>query len=240
MGGFLGDGGGNAVGGLIGSKGGTHYSMPDLSGLHKAPAYTYYGVLSDYGSKSDNSFDRYAKAIGAPSSVDDVRRSVYDDEFKNTMGDIERTTRGRMGDDMMKSFSRGLYDPQAGADSDIARIGQAQVAAEGGRTAANAYTALAGQNLDLQKAKEQALWDALGKGYAGDLATDSQNRALRVQIEQANADAENRRRQALVNAAMGAASEYTRTYREPTPGAMEKGMSKFTEGLSGGGFMSFL
>lgn len=212
---------------LFGNRGKSNYSMPDLSFLRTPAATTQPDFLNDYGWKSDSSFDKYANAIGAPSSVDEVRGNVYDEGYKNTLDDIERTTRGRMGTDLMKSFSRGLYDPQSGADSDIARIGQAQVAAEGGRTAANAATTLAGQKLDLQKAKEQALWQALGQGYTGDLSTENQMRGLRAQIEQGNTAAENARRIALANAMNGQASDYARYYQNATPSAIEQGISHY-------------
>lgn len=101
-------------------------------------------------------YQDYLNQVSKPSAVD-----------ASTLSDIERTTRTNLGTNLINSFSRGLYDPQSGADSDITRIGLAQTAAAGGQQYADAATALAQQ-------RNQNLVNALSSGYQGALSSDQQ------------------------------------------------------------------
>ena len=205
------------------------YQQPNLDFLKQPAATTDYSFLTnpDYSktpglNTATSAYDTYIKDLQAPSSTDQVRQDVNNQTLQNTLADITRTTRGNLGTDLMSSFSKGLYDPQSGADSDIARIGQAQVAAEGGRTAANAYTTLAGQNLDLEKQRETALATALGSQASSAASKDQVDAQLYAQGLSNNTDAENKRRIALANALTGVASASADSAnKSATPGLLQ-------------------
>lgn len=187
------------VGATLFGSGGTptnSYTSPNLDFLKQGAPQVNYDFLKNYGQSvqggltgnaksyldymqpktAGDAFSQYADKINAPSSVDQVRSDVNNQALQNTLGNIQRDTNQKFGSSLMDSYSKGLYGD--GANSDIAANAAAQIGAEGARTASNAYTTLAGQNLDLEKQREQAANTAYGQQYQGALASDQQQGTL--------------------------------------------------------------
>lgn len=168
------------------------YTAPNVDFLRESAPSVNYDFLRDYANQAPQSltgnaktyldylrpqtagdaFTSYVDRINAPSSVDAVRGEINNQALQNTLGDIERATTQRFGSTLMEQYLRGLAG--GGAASDIAGNALAQVAAEGGRAASDAYTKLALGNLDVQKAREDAVRQAYGERYRGALSTDQQ------------------------------------------------------------------
>lgn len=205
------------------------YVSPNLDFLKQPAATTDYSFLTNPDATKDPglntstaAYQNYIGQLQAPSSVDQVQKDVNNQQLQNTLSDITRTTNQNLGTNLINSFSRGLYDPASGADSDITRIGLAQTAAAGGQQAANAYTTLADQNLTLEKQREQALTTALGQGYNNAFTADQNNTALYASGMSGNTDAENKRRIALANAMIGVASSSADSAnKSATPGLLQ-------------------
>ena len=150
---------------LFGGGKRTTYTPPNLDFLRSPAERVNYDFLRNPVAGSGDNFKAYADAIGAPSSVDEVRAGMNKEQVDALVGDIYRDTRGKFGKDLMTSFGRGLFDPSAGASSDIAANNSAQIAASGARTAADARTKYALADLDRQAEREKALRDAYGNRY---------------------------------------------------------------------------
>lgn len=118
---------------------------------------------------NDPYFRDYLGSISAPSSVEEVQRGVEGQRLQDTLGDIERTTKGRFGEEFVNQYLRGLAG--GGAGSDIAGNALAQVGAQGGRAASEAYTNYALSDLQRQAAQEQAMRDAFLRRYGIETGT---------------------------------------------------------------------
>lgn len=274
----------SAKGLLFGTGGKTTnaYQAPNLDFLKESAPQVNYDFLKDYATSapqsltgnaktyldyltpktSNEAFQSYVGNINAPSSVDAVRSEVNNQALQNTLGDINRATNQKFGSTIMEQYLRGLTG--GGAASDIAGNALAQVAAEGGRTAADAYTKLALGNLDVQKQREDALRQAYGQQYQGALSADQQAGNLAAgaagDINQVNATAANlqgnylqqyaqglttnasnelQRRTALANALNNQAASYASAEKPGTYGLLGTFANSYVEGLgkrlSGGG-----
>lgn len=142
------------------------------SGNLASHGVTAYDFLKPTADTSTGAWQDWIKTIGAPSSVDEVWSQINNEKLQSTLGDIERDTRGKYGTEIMSSFGRGIFDPSKGADSDIARVGMAQVAASGARTSADARLKAYEDELARLTGKEQAVQGAYGQRYTTSTGAD--------------------------------------------------------------------
>lgn len=191
----------------------------DYSALKSSPDLmrgfrTYKDYYNPSAGVADSRFNQYATAIGAPSSTDQVRGELQRDQLTQRLGDIERDTRGRFGQGIYDYFGRGLFDPTSGGDSTVARTGLAQLAAEGGRTAAGAQTQLGLADIERQAAREAAMRQAYGQRYTAGESQDAATRSAEMSMAgqeasrygdlySKNADLENQRMQAYLQGTAG-------------------------------------
>lgn len=198
------------------------YAAPDVDFLRSESPTVDYSVLKnspdltqgfrtykDYYNPSqgvaDSRWNEYSTAIGAPTSVDQVRGELQRDQLTQQLNDIERDTQGRFGQGIYDYFGRGLFDPTSGGDSTVARTGLATLAAEGARTAAGARTQLGMADIERQAAREAAMQQAYGQRYAAGEQQDAAARSMAgtdaarySDLYTKNADLENQRTQAYL------------------------------------------
>ena len=161
---------------LTGAKSGSFYDY------YKAPETTAKGYMDYYKAPTETAggyFDQYIQNINAPSSVDEVRREVEGQRYQDTLRDIGRATDIGMGRGVKGYLGRGLAGD--GADSDITRIGLAQIAGQGQEAGARATLDYRGKELDRVGAREEAARGAYGERYRAGVATDSQMRQIAAQ-----------------------------------------------------------
>ena len=153
-------------------------------------------------------FQSYIEAINAPSSVDEVRSGMNKEQLDLLIGDIERDTRGKFGQGLIESFGRGLFDPSTGADSDIARVTQGQIAASGGRSAAQARLGYSLADLDRLAAREAEQRQAYGQRYSTESARDTQMRDIASRAAQGDQAAYFQMQEIASRAAQGDQAAY--------------------------------
>lgn len=206
------------------------YTPPDLSFLRQPAPVVNYDFLrqASNGALSPDDYASLQKTIGAPTAVDAVQDQVNNQSLQDTLGNINRDTQQKFGSSIMDSYLKGLVG--GGSSSDIAGNALGQIAAEGGRTASNAYTTLAGQNVARLQAKDAAVNNAytadrsagynLLNSYAGGLNN--------------NANLTQGREVALANALAGVASAQAQNTQN-NPGILRTmltaGASGFGQGL---------
>lgn len=140
-------------------------------------SFDYYKPTSTAGSDSD--FSSYLSSIQAPSSVDAVWKSFEQDYLQQVLGSIGRDTESSVAKVQSDMQDRGLGG--AGRISDIEANTVAQARAEGGRTAAEAWTQLGMAELGRQKAREDQRKAALGQKYQAGLSRESQANQIGAQ-----------------------------------------------------------
>ena len=125
-------------------------------------------ILKGVESSADQQFQAYLKQVNAPSSVDEAMKAIDTQTLEQTLADIDKlvaqstaTTKADMGE-------RGIMG--AGQTSSIAENALAQVRAGGLESKSKAYTTLASQELQRQKAKE----DQVIKAYSDRFAMEPQ------------------------------------------------------------------
>ena len=151
----------------------------------KAPSYLdYYRPPTEGGGAA---FNAYTKAIGAPSSVDEVTREISGQRYQDTLREIGRGTDLAAGTKVGEFLRRNLVGD--GNDSDVARVGVAQVAQQGQEAGARAALDYQGQDLQRLAAKEAELRGAYGKQYQTATATDTQMRELAARAAQGDQQA---------------------------------------------------
>lgn len=134
---------------------------------------------ADFGTATQSAFDQYTKALQAPSSVDQVRSQMNNqqlDLLKNAINIDANQRSGQLSSDMAK---RGLEGP--GVSSDIASIGQAQIASDANKNVANATLGYSLQDLQRQADREAALRSAYGQQYQGVTSAFDQGQNLLAQ-----------------------------------------------------------
>lgn len=157
------------VGKALFGSGGSTGGMPNIDFLRQPAATTDYSYLINPNDKRNAAvnagFADWTKTIGAPSSVDEVRAGMNQEQLDQILGGIQRDTASKFGTQLMDQFGRGLIEPGVGASSDIASNALAQTAAEGARTAAGVRLDYGLADLERQAAREAALRDAYGTRY---------------------------------------------------------------------------
>jgi hypothetical protein len=164
-------------GGLFngGAQGGTPnpFSPPDLESLKQPNPYvenltkntkTYF----DYKPQTDASFQDLVKNIGAPSSVDDVRKQVNGDLMNQLLTEIDRSTNNAAASTKLDFLDRGIGGP--GAISDIEANAVAQVRGQGADTRAKTSGTFMLDELNNLAKKEASLRDAYSSRYNADVA----------------------------------------------------------------------
>ena len=213
-----------AKGYLFGSEGPSNaYAPPDLSYLRTAltpPDYSRLLNPSQY-------FGEYVNKINAPSSVDAVRTEMNQEGLRNTLQGIEDDTRKGYGSRAVMDFQRGLLDPGAGASSDIAAIGQANVANAGARRSADARLSYGLADLERLGAREQEMRDAYGLQYS----TQNQNLQDYYSLLSGDLDRQNQRDIAY---ATGQAGLYNAGQQNRTAGRKEGLWDRINLSFGGG------
>lgn len=137
----------------------------------------YINSIKSQGPVGESQFQDYISNINAPSSVDEARRSVENEQYQNALRDIGRQTESAIGSSKLDYQDRGLGGP--GQMSDIEAVGLAQLRGQGAENEANARLSLYQQELDRLKAREEAARSAYGSRYQTGVASDmSKNQAL--------------------------------------------------------------
>lgn len=170
------------------------YGPPDPSGLLKvdtknsymdeimkpysmtAKPGSFYDFYKPPTSTAGDYFDKYVGSINAPSSVDAVRGEVEGDRYQQTLRDIARGTDMALGRGVKGYMERGIAGD--GNDSDITRVGLAQIAGQGQEAAARAGLDYRMADLQRLAERESALRAAYGEQYRAGVQTDSQMRDL--------------------------------------------------------------
>ena len=150
--------------------------MPGNVGGPVAPS-SRYNAPSGVG---DQYFQDYLKTIGAPSSVDQVQKSLETDLLNQTLQGIDEQTAQDIGSSKMDYLDRGLGGP--GQISDIEANALAQIRSGGAKTKAGARTQLGMAEIGRQKAREEALRGAYGQRYAAGTAQDQAEKDLRYKL----------------------------------------------------------
>lgn len=196
----------NVTKSLFGGGSKSTYTPPNIDFLRKPSERVNYDFLRNPVQGADKNFQAYADVIGAPSSVDQVREGMNQEQLDSMVGDIFRDTRGKFGKDLMASFGRGLFDPSGGASSDIAANNSAQIAASGARTAADARLKYGLADLERQAAKEEALRGAYGDRYKLETQTGNQRDLAYAGGLESNVNREEERQRLLAQLLSGQAS----------------------------------
>ncbi len=143
----------NANRGLLGNDPNQYISA--LPNAAKTFASVYQGP--GYG-KSDMALSDLVRRADAPSSVDQVRSELNNDQLDQTLAGIDQDTTNNAGSIKSDFLDRGLSG--AGMFSDIEANALGQNLGAGTRAKAAARTTLGQSSLDLQKAREAAAMDA--------------------------------------------------------------------------------
>lgn len=148
-------------------------------------------------SRSDSYFNDLIGNIGAPSSVDDVRREVEGDRMRQIMEGLDIDTRNSVGSLKSDFADRGLSAP--GVISDIEGNALAQAYSDSNRIKASTRSEYAGKELDRIKEKENALRAAYGTRYGAGVEADTQDANLMNQRDLSYASLLNDREKAALD-----------------------------------------
>lgn len=166
---------------------------PDLSFLGDTKAFDFLRdrVGTGLDDPTERLFADYLSSIQAPSSVDEVTRSIESDLLRQTLTDIDLDTDRALAETRSEAYDRGIGG--AGIASEIEFSGLGGIRSEGAKRKSGARTTLALSELDRQKEKERAVREAYGTRYGTGANIYSQLLGLESDREKALADIINSR-----------------------------------------------
>jgi hypothetical protein len=149
------------------------FQPPDLTKLKQPDPYTTDLVKNtktyfDYKPQTEGSFQDLVKTIGAPSSVDEVRKQVNGDLMHQLLTEIDRSTNSAAADTKLDFLDRGIGGP--GAISDIEGNALAQVRSAGAENRTKTTSGFLLDELNRLTQKEQALQGAYTSRYNADVS----------------------------------------------------------------------
>lgn len=145
----------------------------DLPGIYKGATES----AQQYG---EQYFQDLIGRIGAPSSVDEISKGLENEQVKQLLDEIDRTTKGTVATTKLDALDRGVGGP--GQYGDIEANALAQVRTGGDRTKAGVRLSAYQSELARQKAREEAVNSAYGTRYQVGAASDVQNKNLIAQL----------------------------------------------------------
>lgn len=141
-------------------------SVKTFSDTYKAPGY----------SKSDSLYSDLLSSTQGPSSVDQVREQLNNEQLSQLLSGVDTDTKNSIGSLKSDFADRGLGGP--GQISDIEGNALAQAYGTGDKTKAAARTALEQSSLDLQKNRENQAIAARTAAASAGQAEDTQANSI--------------------------------------------------------------